>query len=286
MVCTRFVFRAALVAWLTLATAAGAVAVDPAPEPPFDVTLTGTVGIPRGYVNVRENETAGSHLSLHGDLGIDTVESVELGVAYHLTPLDGFRLRGDSIFLYGTQQTDEEKFFNGATFAAGSDLQSRPEFFRITALYERQFFHFANGGRLAGDVGATYVLLTYKIHGTLAANTSGTETKEDFLTQELPIPMLGISYEQPLAEHMWLVGSLLGGYLPWVDSLRSEGGEVKLQQSHVDFDLGFDYAFNEAMSAGAGYRVSYFAQHEKSHEDGNDFQLTQNLATFHFTYRF
>lgn len=283
---TRLASRAALAAWLTLATCAGALASDQTPEPPFEVTLTSSVGIPRGYVNVRENETAGSHLSLHGDLGIDTVEDVELGLAYHLTPLDTFRLRWDSIFLYGTQRTDQDKFFNGATFAAGSDLESRPEFFRVTALYERHLLDFANGGKLAGDVGATYVLLTYKINGKLSSNTAGSETKEDFLTQELPIPMLGVSYEQPLGERVRLVTSLLGGYLPKVDSLRSEGGEVKLQQSHVDFDLGFDYAFTDALSGGAGYRVSYFAQHETSHEDGNDFQLTQNLLTFHVAYRF
>jgi hypothetical protein len=283
---TRIVSRAVLATWLTLATRTSAPAADPPPGLPFDVTLTGSVGIPRGYVKVRENETAGTHLSLHGDLGIDTVEDVELGLAYHLTARDSFRLRGDAIFLYGTQRTEEEVVFNGATFAAGSDLQSRPEFFRVTALYERRLLDFANGGALAGDIGATYVLLTYKINGTLASNSVGHETKEDFLTQELPIPMLGVSYEQPLGERVRLVSSLLGGWLPEVDSLRSEGGTVKLQQSHVDFDLGFDYAFNEALSGGAGYRVSYFAQHETSHEDGNDFQLTQNLLTFHLIYRF
>ena len=65
---------------------------------PFEISLGTEVGIPRGYVQVRENQLQGTHLSLHGDLGIDTVEYATVAAAYHLTPNDSLRLNFDSIF--------------------------------------------------------------------------------------------------------------------------------------------------------------------------------------------
>src|SRR5262249_1900156 len=41
---------------------------------PFELSLDTSVGVPRGWVQVRENEQPGTHLSLHKDLGIDTME--------------------------------------------------------------------------------------------------------------------------------------------------------------------------------------------------------------------
>jgi hypothetical protein len=62
---------------------------EPASQPAsFELSLAGAVGIPRGYVQVRENQLQGTHLDLHSDLGIDTVESVTLAGVYHLSPND------------------------------------------------------------------------------------------------------------------------------------------------------------------------------------------------------
>ena len=237
-------------------------AEEPSPrDQRFEVSLTTEVGLPRGYVQVRENDIQGTHLSFHTDLGIDTVDRVTAGAAYHLSDVSRLRLAFDTIFLYGTERLDSDVLFNGATLQAGTDLQSRPEFFRLTALYERQLLDFARGGGVAADIGLTYVFLTYKMHGTLSplsqggggqtiarvsstnsqvagggANPGGTPAtvKEDFLTQELPIPMLGVTFDYPLATNWSFLGTVLGGWLPRVDSLRTEGGTVYLSQSHVD----------------------------------------------------
>jgi mono/diheme cytochrome c family protein len=260
---------------------------EPASQPDrFELSLGMAVGIPRGYVQVRENQLQGTHLSLHGDLGIDTVESVTLGAAYHLSPNDTLRLNFDSIFLYGSSRLSEDVLFNGALLQGGTTAESRPEFFRLTGLYERRLFDLAGGGHLAGDIGLTYVFLTYKINGTLSPQSTGGETKEDFLTQELPVPMLGFSLEQPLSERTSFVCSLLGGYLPMVDSLRQEGGDVKLSQTNVDVLLGVRYQLTPALDLRGGYAFHYFTQYEKSNEDGNYFQLWDNDLTLALVYRF
>lgn len=253
---------------------------------PVELSLTARLGIPRGTVQVRENQTQGTKLHLHGDLGIDTSESVTLAGAFHLTSDDALRLAFESVFLYGGTRLSDDVFFNGARLQGGTDLDSRPEFFRLTGLYERRLFDLPGGGRLSADAGFTYVFLTYKLHGTLSAQTTGGETKEDFLTQELPVPVLGFSLEEPVSRRLSVVGSLLGGYLPLVDSFRREGGEVKVTQSHADLSLGLRYLLARGVSIEGGYRFSYFVQRETSREDGNDFRLLDNGLSAGLVYRF
>ena len=128
---------------LLLAVAARA---ETGPNPdPFEISLGTEVGIPRGYVQVRENQLQGTHLSLHNDLGIDTIESVTVAAAYHLTPNDSLRLNFDTMFLYGSSTLSEDVLFNGALLQGGTTAESRPEFFRLTGLYERRLFDLSGG---------------------------------------------------------------------------------------------------------------------------------------------
>ena len=200
--------------------------------------MGGQVGVPRGDVQVRENQIRGTRLQLHRDLGIDTSESLTLGAAYHLTALDALRLTFDSVFLYGSSRLPTEVEFNGTTLRAGTDIDTRPEFFRLTALYERRLLALGRGGYLAGHVGLTYVFLTFKLHGAVSSRTKDPDLGEDFLIQELPVPLLGFRIDRPLVDRLSLIGSLTGGYLPRVDSLRYEGGEVRLSQTTPTRRLG------------------------------------------------
>jgi hypothetical protein len=84
----------------------------------------------------------------------------------------------------------------------------------------------------------------------------------------------------------WISGSLLGGYLPRVDSLRNEGGTVKLSQSHADLNLGLRYRLLPGLDGQLGYRFTYFVQHETSREDDNDIHLFDNALTLGLAYRF
>ena len=125
----------------SLAACAGSMASDS----PWELSVGGQVGVPRGYVQVRENQIRGTRLQLHRDLGIDTSESLTLGAAYHLTALDALRLTFDSVFLYGSSRLPTEVEFNGTTLRAGTDIDTRPEFFRLTALYERRLLALGRG---------------------------------------------------------------------------------------------------------------------------------------------
>src|SRR5690348_10120140 len=77
-------------------------AQDVAPPAPWEAAVDVQLGYPDGFVKVGENQYPGNHLSLHSDLGIDVIETVGLGLGYHLTPRDRFRFSLQLFFLDGS----------------------------------------------------------------------------------------------------------------------------------------------------------------------------------------
>jgi hypothetical protein len=254
--------------------------------PRFELSLGGEIGVPKGFVKVGEFARSGDKLRLNNDLGIDTFEVARLGAAVHLTDRDVLRARFDYTFLYGTTTPADDVAFNGALLAGGEPIRTRPVFSRITGVYEHEFLHTPTGALLAGGGGLTYAYLHFKLHGTLAPNTVGHETQEDFYAQELPVPVLALRGEYPITPRLHLLGTVDGGFLPKVDSLRTEGGTVKLAQGHADVFAGIRYAITPHILADGGYRYTYFSQHETSGEDNNKILFLGHGFGFAMTYCF
>lgn len=252
----------------------------------WEISLGGQVGAPRGFVKVGEFDRSGSKLGLHGDLGIDTFEVAEVGAAVHLTERDTLRARFSYTFLYGSTTPPNDLAFNGALLQGGTQLRTRPVFTRMTGLYEHDFIHQPDGALLAAGAGVTFVYLHFKLHGTLSPDTVGHETQEDFYAQELPVPLLSLRGEYPLTSQLRLLGTVEGGFLPKVDSLRTEGGTVKLAQGHADVFAGVRYAITPQLLADGGYHYTYFSQHETSGEDDNKILFLGNAFGFGLTYVF
>ncbi len=247
-----------------------ATSVDTAPAfSRWEISVGGQLGVPRGFVKVGEFDRSGDKLRFSKDLGIHTFEVADVGAAVHLTARDVLRARFDYTFLWGGTHLDHDLAFNGATLAADTHLQTLPVYTRVTGLYEHAFISEPQGLLLAGGVGVTYVRLHFKLHGTLAGSTVGHETKEDFYAQELPVPLLSLRGEYPLTPRLRLLGTVDGGFLPKVDSLRTEGGTVKLAQAHADVFAGVRYAITPRLFADGGFTYTYFSQHETSGEDNN-----------------
>jgi hypothetical protein len=252
----------------------------------WEISLGAQIGAPKGFVKVGEFDRSGDKLRLHNDLNIDTFEVVSLGAGFHITERDVIRARVDYTFLYGTATRGDETAFNGALLAAGESIRTRPVFGRITGLYEHEFIREPSGALLAAGGGLTFVYLNFKLHGTLAPATVGHETQEDFYAQELPVWLLAVHGEYPISDRVHLIGAVDGGCLPWVDSLRTEGGTVKIAQGHADVFAGVRVAITPQVFADAGYTYTYFSQHEHSHEDDNKILFLGHAFGFGLTYRF
>jgi opacity protein-like surface antigen len=234
---------------------------------------------PSGWVQVREGDIEGTRLALRHDLGVRSTQTYELGAAYHLSDRTALRLSVLSNSVRGRVTLPSDVVFNGATLAGGSPLVTRtdfPNFMRVTLAGEHRFATVGGSGTLSGSAGLTFVLLTFELRGTLAPGTTGRETKEDFVTQELPTPIIGLRLEYPIAGRLSAISSVAGGFLPWINSFRSEGGTVSLKQSHLDMALGLGYQLTRSLRLDAGYSGSRFAQFERSQEDGNFIRLGED----------
>jgi opacity protein-like surface antigen len=279
--------RAAMLAMLLgVLSMPNPVAADDQNLGPFELTLSTLVGAPAGFVKVGEFDRSGAALHFQRDLGIDTFETVQGGVVYHLTPADALRARFDYTFLYGGTTLDRDTAYNGALLAGDTHVSSRPLFGRVLGFYDHRFVDAPNGFRLYGGLGLTYTYLEFKLHGTLAPTTVGHETTEDFYAQELPVPLGVLHADYPINDRLSLTGWADGGALPRVDSLRTEGGQVTLTQGHADLFLGVRYAVTDAFSVDGGYSFTYFAQHQISGEDNNEILFFGHGFGLNLAYRF
>jgi hypothetical protein len=237
-------------------------------------------GAPTGWIQVRERAIEGTRLDFRRDLGVRRDHSFQLRMEYRPRPDDGFGITISSWALRGVTILPAEVIFNGTTLASGSTLETHtdfPDFIRVDIEGWRRIARPGGRGSLAGSLGLTAVLLTYRMRGTEAPNSVGQETKEDFVTQELPVPIVGLRLRYPVGSRLALSAALSGGYLPWVNSLRREGGEVRMTQGHADLDVGTESEVGHATHLVAALRFSDFTQREKSREDGNDIHLRSTL---------
>jgi hypothetical protein len=237
-------------------------------------------GAPAGWVQVRERAIEGTRLHFRRDLGVRSDHSFQLHVEYRRRPGDGFGVTVSSWTLRGAAILPADVLFNGTTLAGRSTLITRtdfPHFIRVDMEGWRRISKLGRRGSLAGSLGLTAVFLTYTMSGTESPKSIGHETKEDFVTQELPVPIAGLRLHYPLGGRLTLSAAISGGLLPWVNSLRREGGMVRITQGHADSDLCAELAVNRELHLLADARFSEFTQREKSREDGNDIHLRSTL---------
>ena len=244
----------------------------------LEVSLATRLGIPSGYVRVGEGPLRGTRLRLHDDLGIDVSEALEASVALHVTPRDALRATYLYYFLDGGARVDPTASFNGDGFGPGH-VHINADFYRVSLDYERLLMS-DYGAFLTGSIGLTYVHLDPKL------SWQGHRSHEDFYRQELPVPIVGVRFDIPMGPRFAARATVGGGGLPRVDSGRKEGGTVYLQQIHADAGISVVYAITRALQLDVGYHLTYFYQHEKSHEDDNAFELYDNGLRVGLTIRF
>jgi hypothetical protein len=231
---------------------------------------------PTGWVQVRENAIAGTRLSFGPDLGVRVASTVgatlrvPIGAGALSVAVAGTSLRGSVVL-------PDSIHFNGSTLAAGTVLKTRTElgdFLRVVISYDRRLARVGRDGELDASAGLDATLLNFRLQGTLTPTSAGHETKEDFVTQELPAPFLGAELKLPLGRRLVLDAAADGSGLPRVSSLRYEGGLVSITQRRLDGQAGVDVALAPRLSAGLGVQYTDFLQNEQSHEDGNQFELS------------
>jgi hypothetical protein len=223
--------------------------------------------VPTGFVQVRENAVAGTRLDFRNSLAIHSLWAAAVEVDWLPDARTRISFAVTSVSLWGESVPSHDVYFNGTTLAAGSRLVTSTEFPNFVAATITGSRRIAGIGKgvLSGTAGVSFVVL----EGTLAPSSATRETKEDFYAQELPVPELGLDYRAPIGSRWQVDLSLTGGWLPWVNSLRKEGGTVTITQTAAQFTAESRYAVTPTFGVTGALRLSSFAQDEQSTEDGN-----------------
>ena len=251
-------------------------------------------GVPGGFIQVRENSVEGTRLALGAALGFDSFPRLRLQAVDAKRPDAALVLRLDFARISGETVFSRPVYFNGVELAAGQPVTSVANwdnYWQFTMLYRHRLFGGGGGASLAGEIGFTYVGLTYSLQGhpvgaANPAELSGSTTVEDFITQELPVPQLGLEFNYPLTGSWTVRASVLGGHLPRVYSLRNEGGKVYVTQTNQELRWGLDYHWSSNLHTGFGWYNRYYMQHEQSAQDGNYIRMPEHGLYLNVSYRF
>lgn len=254
----------------------------------WHIQLTGEFSAPNGWVQVRENQIQGTRLHFGNDLNVNDMQTIRLQVWKPFSDVSELHFGFSTSQLLGTSSTDVPVYFNGTNVAPGHlDTATHfQDFLAFDASYWHRLAGFGQGGQLWGSVGATYVMLNFRLRGTIAADSVGNELKEDFYVQEMPVPIFGLHVRYPLADAWRLTADATWGRLPWVNSFRTEGGEVKTAQTNWEAVVGVEYSLSPQWKLTGYIFHRYYAQDESSHEDGNQISLGTNGGGFGVIYRF
>ena len=236
----------------------------------FEFSLGSYLGRPGGYIRASENGLRGNRLRLNDDLGVRVSEAADGAVAFHLTPKDAVRLSFLYYFLRGQGLLDRSIVFDGDEYRNPGHVTTSADFYRLALAYERTAV--VPGGFLTGSLGLSYLHLDPELtsHPTLGPSHS---KREPFYRQALPVPVVGLRFDIPLGGGFGARASVGGGGLPLVNSGRREGGTVRFEQAQADAAMALTYAFTKNLLLDVGPRLSYFFQHEKSHEEDNAFRF-------------
>ena len=254
----------------------------------WHLALSGEFSSPNGWVQVRENAIQGTRLHMGSDLHINDMQTIRLQAWKPLSDVSELHFGFSTNQLNGHAMTSMPVYFNGTTIAPGrlNAATHFQDFIAFDASYWHRLMDVGQNGRLWWSAGATYVMLNFVIHGNIAANSVGNELKEDFYVQELPVPILGLHLRYPLTDSLRFTADGSWGRLPWVNSFRTEGGEVQTAQTNWEAVLGLEYTLSPHWTL-VGYAFHrYYAQDESSREDGNQIKLNTNGGGFGVTYQF
>ena len=251
-------------------------------------------GVPGGFIQVRENSVEGTQLPLGPALGFASFPRLRLEAIDNKGTGGALVLRLDFARISGETAFPRPVYFNGVELAAGQPVTSIANwdnYWQFTMLYRQRLLGGHRGASLAGEVGFTYVGLTYSLQGhpvgaSNPAELSGSTTVEDFITQELPVPQFGLRFRYPFARSWCLDAEFLGGHLPRVYSLRNEGGKVYVTQTNQELRWGLDYHWSPNLRTGFGWYDRYYMQYEQSAEDGNYIRMPEHGLYLNWQYRF
>ena len=223
--------------------------------------------IVNGSIQVRENYLEGTYLSLD-DAGIGYAAAVTLEYIRQFSAVSSIRIPVRFFIERGQHRLSEEVYFNGVRYGTGRPLKSAVHIADINFRWERRLIQTSIGADLQFLLGLNLTILSFATDGEVLQAGDMTER---FYQQVMPLPLLGLNSRFPLNSTAMLCAEIFGFTVNNLNSLRSEGGKVRISQDNLQTSLALKLLLKPGWYMRSGIRYDYLMINEQSHEDGNVF---------------
>jgi len=238
-----------------------------------------------GFVQVREDQYQGAHLSFQDDLKMKSWGNVSLYASDQIKKdifltfyLSWFYTSGKSTLPYAF-------YYNGTLIDGSRGLDISPTLYFRSRLDLSHRFQWPEVFEVRSKIGLIYDNMTFYVKGEVAPGSPRNEVYERFGSQALPFPYLGGEIDKRISVKSHLSLSVIGTHIPKFKSFFHEGGRVSIQYSMAETCLNYYYDLKN-FQLGIGYKYSYLRHVEESVEDTNHFKISASGIAVSLAYKF
>jgi hypothetical protein len=220
-----------------------------------------------GHTTVREHEVEGTRLDLNGDLGLRAAAGANAQFEMEAPGIQVFA-EVEELFGWGGQSADQPFAWNGTTYTAPSQVRVHASF--LTVRGELAF------KLLSSDDGRSWLAPIFGFEWPYYTISVGTNLQHGSLedwVHYLPYTIVGVAGRVALSDDVDLQARLVGGYLPNLPTIYTEGGRLYVSvRPSLSLEVPLLWRVGRSWELSFTATYQYWAGWDHSTEDGN--QLT------------
>ena len=222
-----------------------------------------------GYTKVREWQYVGQKYDLNEDLGLNSLESFEFTFSFPLNCNHRINLLLGRYFFQGHQLLTENGYYNGTELTENTQAYVDASRYIRIMLLDYLTLSKTQREKLQLVFGISLDAIRFLVDAPYTPASPRRETFEQFDSQVVPVPMVGIKWNKNLSDNTLLHAEGRVGTWPGLNTWYDEEGTVKIWQYNLETYIGISKHFGSIVSElNFNFRLIYLKG--ESNEDTNE----------------
>lgn len=222
-----------------------------------------------GFTKVREWQYEGPQYNLNEDLGLNNLEAFEFTFHFSLNKNHKINILLGRYFFKGSQLLTENGYYNGTELSENTVASvDASRYIRIMVL---DYFTVSRSKEEKVQLifGVTLDAIRFLVDAPYTETTPRKETFEQFDSQLVPVPMIGIKWNKLLSDETVLHAEGRAGAWPGLNTWYDEAGTVKIWQYNFETNIGVTKYFGSVVSE-LNFNFRMISLKGESNEDTNE----------------
>jgi len=238
-----------------------------------------------GFTQVREWENIGKKYYLNENLGLNSLDGIDFTFHFPLSENHKMSILLGRYFFQGQQLLTENGFYNG-TELRGNTVASvdASRYIRIMLL-DYYTLSKSKSDRLQLIFGISLDAIRFLVDAPFTESTPRKETFEQFDKQIVPVPIVGLRWENKLNENTDFHVEARGGAWPGIDTWYDEKGTIRIWQYNFEANAGVAKSFGNLVTE-LNFDFRLISLKGESNEDTNEIEIHGLGSTLRLSYNF